>query len=395
MGYLIPFILVLFLVAVLFRIDFFFYLLYLFFGIYFFSRLWAERAIRQVSFERDFLDRAFPGERVHVALRIRNHGLLPLPWLRVHESIPIQLKAPNFHRRVLSLLPHEDELLSYDLECRNRGYYTLGPLLVSTGNLFGASSVERRMESVDHLTVYPRIVPLTHVPVPAQMPFGSVATRQRIYEDPARVVGVRDYQGSDSIRHVHWTASAAAGTLKVKRFEPAISIESQIFLNLSRSEYTQARAIIASEMAIVTAASLANHLIEKRQSVGLSSNGIDPLGVVQDGSPIILPPAKGRAHLMHILGILARVQLAEEQSFGELVSRARLHMTWGSTGIIISAGADDALFGNMLLMKRSGFHVMLVVVDPKTSFLAIQQRAKDSGIVAYQIWRDEDLDVWR
>ena len=301
MGYLIPFILVLFFVAVLLRVDFFFYLLYLFFGIYFLSRLWAERALRQVSFERDYVDRAFPGERVHVALKVRNRGILPLPWLRVHESVPIQLKAPSFHRRVLSLLPQEGETLQYDLECRNRGYYTLGPLLISTGNLFGSSNVERRMESPDRLTVYPRIVPLTHVPIPAQTPFGSVATKQRIYEDPARIVGVRDYQGGDSIRHVHWTASAAAGTLKVKRFEPAISIESQIFLNLNRDEYTQARAVIATEMAIVTTASLAHHLIERRQSVGLSSNGIDPFNPGNDKSPIVLPTTKGRLHLMHLL----------------------------------------------------------------------------------------------
>jgi hypothetical protein len=98
---------------------------------------------------------------------------------------------------------------------------------------------------------------------------------------------------------------------------------------------------------------------------------------------------------MHMLGILARIELSEAHPFDQLINRARLHMTWGSTGIVITAGADDTLFDSMLLMKKSGFHVMLVVVDPKIPFLAIQRRAKDSGILAYQVWRDDDLDVWR
>ncbi|MFP3895574.1 MAG: DUF58 domain-containing protein [Anaerolineales bacterium] len=393
MPHLLTFILLITFIALLFRIEFFFYLLYVFFGIYLSSRLWGDHALDNVTFEREYDTRAFIGDRLPVKIRIQNRGFLPLPWLRVHDSLPMGIKSPNFYHCVISLLPFENKLLEYELNCRHRGYYPLGPLIVRAGDLFGLSERERRLEAPDALWVYPRIVPLNELELAAKVPFGHVRTRERIFEDPSRMVGVRDYQSGDSTRHIHWKATAATDSLQVKRFEPAISIESQIFLNLNRDEYTHARTVPASETAIVTAASIVNYLIEKRQTAGLSCNGQDPLA--KEASKITIPPRKGEAQRMHILDVLARVKLSAHLSFADLLHQDRLQLTWGSTAIIISGHADNALFDNMLLMKRSGFHVMLILMDPQTPFVNIKQRAKDVGIEAQQIWQERDLDVWR
>ena len=393
MPHFVPFILVLFVIAALFRVDFLFYILYIFFGVFFLSRLWLERAIQRVIVQREYTDRAFPGEHVAVTLRVRNQGWLPLPWLRVHESLPIELKAPNFYHCVLSLLPHEERVLTYDLDCRRRGYYGLGPMLLGSGDLFGLRQASRRLEGDDALIVYPRIIPLRDLGLPAQTPFGNIPSRQRIFEDPTRLMGVRDYQSGDSLRHIHWKATAITGKLQVKRFEPAISIESHIFLNLNREEYTSSRFYLASELGIITAASIAHYLIEKRQAVGLSCNGVDPLS--EEMRAISLPLGKGRAHLMCILDLLARIQASREMPFVDLVGQASLHLSWGGTAILITPDADDALFESMVLMVRSGFHVVLIVTDPRLPYMQIERRAAEVGIRTYQVWQERDLDVWR
>ncbi|NLG49461.1 MAG: DUF58 domain-containing protein [Chloroflexi bacterium] len=395
MTNLLIFIIGLFLIAALLRVDFFFYILYFLFGIYLISRVWAERALRSVEVHREYLNRAFLGDQVQIRLNIRNKSWWPLPWLRVHESLPIHLKSPNFFRSVFSLWCKEQRTLDYELDCRRRGYYDIGPLALHSGDLFGMVNYEKITAQGDYLIVYPRIVPLKSIGVPAQTPFGSVPTKQRIYEDPSRMVGVRDYQSGDSLRHIHWKTTATRGTLQVKRFEPAISIESQIFLNLNRTEYTIQRALSASELAITTAASIAHCLIEQRQTVGLASNGLDPLADPEQAQSIILPPRKGQEQLMHMLDVLARVQMGEQIPFNDLLRQARLHLTWGSTGIIITADADEPLFDNLLLMKRAGFHVILIVLDPRTAFANIKQRAQEVGIAAYEVWEERDLDVWR
>lgn len=388
------FILLLFLIAVLFRVDFFFYVLYVFFGVMVVSRLWTSRALNAISVEREYPSRAFLGDQPIVRLRVRNSGWLPLPWLRVRESLPIQLKVPNRYQCVLSLLSHENQTLSYELDCRRRGYYHLGPLRLEAGDLFGLQKRERRLDEEDALTVYPRVVPIADLGLPSQTPFGDILSKERIFQDPARMVGVRDYQSGDSIRHIHWKATALKGNLQVKRFEPAISVESQIFLNLNREDYTLSRAPIASELAIVTAASLATHLIERRQTAGLCCTGQDPLGPGRNVT--VLPPRRGRDHLMQMLDVLARVEMADEgEPFADLLGQARMHLAWGGTVVIISPGADDQLFDRVILMKRSGFQVSLVVMDPQTPFVEIRRRADELGVATYQIWRERDLDVWR
>ncbi|MHB1294750.1 MAG: DUF58 domain-containing protein [Anaerolineae bacterium] len=393
MSGLLVFVLGLFIIAALFRVDFFFYLLYLFFGVYLVSRVWTERCLRHVTTQRIYADRAFWGERIPVTLRVRNTGWLPIVYLRLRESLPYQLRTPSSFASVLSLWPREQVNLHYELECRARGYYALGPINIVSGDLFGIRTKEAEVQDVDHLTVYPRIVALSELGLPAQTPFGSLRSKQRLYEDPTRLAGVREYTSGDSLRYIHWKTTAATGTLQVKRFEPAISIEALILLNLNRPEYTISRVSTASELAIVTAASFASYLGTKRQAVGLGCNGVDPMQ--DDVSLIFLPPRRGQEQAMRILDVLARVTLAEESPFEDLVRQAGLHLSWGGTIIVITGHAGDELFASMLTLQHAGYHVVLAVLDPQSPFLGIQQRAEAVGIAAYQIWQESDLDVWR
>ena len=70
--------------------------------------------------------------------------------------------------------------------------------------------------------------------------------------------------------------TASTGILQTKRFEPAISVEAQIYLDLNREGYTLPRVTTASELAIEAAASIATLLTHQRQTIGLCSNGSDP-----------------------------------------------------------------------------------------------------------------------
>jgi len=392
MRHLFVFIVFLLIIASFFRFDFFFYVLYFFFGAYFVGNLWVERALRAAAVEREYTNRAFPGEHVAVRLQVRNRGLLPLPWLQLRESVPIQLKAPNSVPAVISLWPRSRQAVDYALDCHRRGYYPLGPVELRAGDLFGMLERTVTLPSTDYMIVYPRVVPLTQLGLPARTPFGSVATRQRLYEDPSRIVGVRDYQSGDSQRHIHWKTTAARGTLQVKRFEPAISVQAQLFLNLQRDEYAVARRGPASELAIVTAASIANYLVEKRQLVGLCSNGLDPLA---ESTGTLALPRQGREQLTRLLDLLARVQLGQAQPFCELLQQANLHLTWGGTAVVITGDATEELYPRLLHMVRSGYHVVLILTDPQSPVAGIRARVKSVGIVVYGVWEERDLDVWR
>ncbi|MHB1356568.1 MAG: DUF58 domain-containing protein [Anaerolineae bacterium] len=393
MPNLLLFLLGIILLAAFFGLDFIFYIVYIFFLLYLLSRIWITQALKRVTFERTYEIRALYGERIPVSLKVTNRSWLPIPYLRIHESLPVQLKTPNFERAIVTLLPHESVTLHYELDCRRRGYYLLGPVMLQSGDLFGIHTEELHLGRKDYISVYPPIVSLTSMGLPAQTPFGTMASKQSLMEDPSRLLGVRPYAPGDSLRHIHWKMTAATGTLQTKRFEPAISVEAQIYLDLNREGYTLQRVTTASELAIETAASIANLLTRQRQTVGLCSNGNDPLTEVDKA--VTLKPRRGAAQLTAILDSLARLQLHSVVPFSDLLRQARLQLHWGGTGIIIAPHATDELVAALLLLKRSGLNVVLILVDPQSAFTLIQRRMEQANIRTYQVWQEKDLDVWR
>ncbi|NLF02218.1 MAG: hypothetical protein GX601_14700, partial [Anaerolineales bacterium] len=198
MGYFVPFLIILFVIAALLRVDFFFVIVYLFFAVYVLSRTWVQQASSRLHVQRTYVNRAFPGDTVHVKISVHNGSWLPLPWLEVHESLPVHLATPPYRHEVLSLRPHQDAQISYTLRCQRRGYYLIGPITMETGDLLGLLKPRQMETTAEHLIVYPHVVPLERLGLPTRAPLVSLLARSALFEDPARTMGVRDYVRGDS-----------------------------------------------------------------------------------------------------------------------------------------------------------------------------------------------------
>ena len=158
-----------------------------------------------------------------------------------------------------TLRPKEKVRLTYDLIGQQRGYYELGPGMLSTGDLFGFAESTGSFEEPRHLIVYPRVIPIVHASPQSRSPYGTIKSRQQIFADPTRIAGVRPYQAGDPLRNMDWKSSARTAALQVKKYDPAVSLTTVIFLDLNGGLYTPPVRGMASEWAIVVAASLANY----------------------------------------------------------------------------------------------------------------------------------------
>lgn len=477
------FLIVLLAIAALLRIDFFFTVFYLFALVYALAHIWMQSTARRLTVRRRFDDHAFIGDQVLVELDVHNQGWLPLPWLEVHESLPVQLATPPFHRQVFSLGPRARRRLSYQLHCPQRGYYVIGPLTIRAGDLLGL--VRPRLERAQsaHLIVYPRILSLEQLGLPTRSPLVALPARSPLFEDPARLMGVREYQRGDSPRRIHWPASAKATALAaaadaatpgmrarssspppaglvqlmVKRYQPAIARDTLICLDLYQQDYGQRQRYTATELAIVVAASLVNHIIVREGlPVGLLTVALDPLadldilpgGGVADlapredeeekpgphgktGSPVrfFLPPRTGRGQLMSLLEVLARVRsvpssdhdpaprprgtprlrgaasggaaeaaglapssfVLRPSSFVDLLRRAATSLSWGSTIAIVTGQETQELLDVLFHLRRAGYAVALILVQPGAPIQALQDRSAP-GVSIYRVWQDRDLE---
>jgi uncharacterized protein (DUF58 family) len=386
--------LVLLLVAAAFvKGGFAFTILYLFLGIYIVSLFWTRQSAKNIACTRKFEKRIFLGEEVTIRLEIQNKGWLPIPWLYVYESLPVELAAGSSIKRVVSLGPRGKAEILYTLNTYKRGYYPIGPFTTKFGDTLGLADVQELERKPDYITVYPHILPITNAHLPSRSPLGTMRHQQPIFEDPSRVRGKRDYVASDSLRRVDWKASAVTGRLQIKQFEPSIALQTEIFLNLNGTEYITRNRIDATELAIVVAASLANWAVIQKQSVGLTTNGID--GHANNTSVQPIPARKGRSHLIHILDLLARIQPTEAHPLIDMLSKETPSLPWGTTVVIITGSVNDELFDEIFQIKRRGQSVVLVITGLGANIKLASRQARRFGFPIYTFPNEKSLDVWR
>jgi uncharacterized protein (DUF58 family) len=392
-GAFIAFLVTIFFVAVLTRDSYAFILLYLFTGAFLISRWWVNYTAARLSFKRIYEHHAFSGETIPVTLKIYNKSHLPVIWLHAQESLALEISSQKILRRVFTLSPHGQETFSYQLTTQKRGYFPLGPLLLSTGDLLGLAQEKTISGEQEYLTVFPRVIPFSRVHLPSHSPLGNLRYEQPIFEDPNRPIGKRDYTAGDSLRRIDWKSTAAVGRLQTRLYEPSIALETVLCLNLNAEEYHHKFRYDATELAIVVTASLANWVVAQKQSVGLLVNGTDPLAA--GGALPALSVRKGRAHLMHLLETLARVQLANLQPMQQVLHQKRVDFSWGTTIIVLTGQVDDALFEEFFQLRRAGLNIVLILCGDVSGPQAAKKRAENFKIPFFHIQNEKDLDIWR
>lgn len=314
-----------------------------------------------------------------------------MPWLHVHESLPVELVTPPFHAEVFSLGAGERRFFRYTLHARQRGVYPLGPLSAQTGDVLGLEPARSVDFAAEQIVVYPRMVHMVRLRLPTSSPLVALPARTPLFEDPARVTGVREYQRGDSPRRIHWTATATAGRLLVKQYQPAVARETLLALDLNLDGYEGRRRREASELAIVAAASLANHIIvRERLAVGLATEALDPLAHTRER--FFLPARSERAHLISVLEVLARVRLVPATPLADILRRERPRLAWGTTIVAISGRADESLFDGLASLRHAGFAVSLVLVQAAALPALTRERAAMLGISIWPVWREQDLE---
>jgi uncharacterized protein (DUF58 family) len=332
---------------------------------------WKNRALNSVVYHRKpFYTRAFPGETVPLKVEIENRKLLPLSWLRVqdpwpravgpeeHDDLaPTHLPNEGMLTNIFSLRWYERARREYILKFRKRGVYSVGPVRMQSGDLFGMYEDIRDTGPTETLTVFPELLPLSELDLPADDPFGDIRSRRRLFEDPNRPMGVREYHPEDEFRKVHWPATARTGDLQVKVYQPTSAKVMMICLNVStfarQWEGTDKELL---EHMVKATATLANQGIMDGYSVGLISNG----ALSNSDQPFRIPPGRSPRQLAHLLETLAGVTPLVTAQFERYLMKEAPRVPFGSTLVILSATNSQELAETLLLLKRHGRRVTLI-----------------------------------
>ncbi len=372
------------------------YAMYVLLGVMVVSRFLARSWTENLSAERR-CDRqtAEVGDEVAVAIVVRNAGALPVPWVLLEDMLPARalvegrarLRVRKKRVRLALIWGRGCVELDYRVEFRMRGYYQIGPLVLESGDLFGLHRRYRVGTAPQFVLVYPQVVPLEGYDLASRRPVGEIRLTHRLYEDPTRIAGVRQYEAGDPLNRVHWRATARTGVLHSKLYEPSVIAGLTVLLDLHAASYPARGEPYRSELAVTAAASLAHAVYQMGQQVGLVTNGRDAADRIrQEGwthdyrtrdaalasaamaeesdrlQPLVVETRRGPEQFHRILETLARVELTDGLTVPQLVveTASRLPRDATVAAVLGEVTAETALaLGNL---KRRGYAVTALLV---------------------------------
>jgi uncharacterized protein (DUF58 family) len=334
---------------------------------------WQGRSLQSVSYQRKFhFKRGFPDEQVELQVLAENRKPLPLSWLCVQDDwekavgpVDEEVLAPShvpergYLTNIFSLRWYEKARRSYTLLLRQRGIYSIGPARLDSGDLFGIFEKREEINQKEYLTVFPTIIPFNKLEFPAEDPFGDRKSQRRIFEDPNRPMGVREYHPEDSFRRVHWPATARTGQLQVKVYQPTTGQVMMVCLNVST--FTRQWEGVYPELLeylIQVAATIVDEGIREGYKVGLVANGC----LAHADQPFRIPPGRSPQQLAVLLQALAGVTSVITGNFESFLLREIPRVRYGATLVVLTAVTTLELATTLIQLKHHERRITLYSV---------------------------------
>src|SRR5699024_4850456 len=120
--------------------------------------------------------------------------------------------------------------------CTKRGFYQFQTVSLSTGDIFGIDKTYTSAASSAEIIVYPQLVAMEDLPLPAHSWLGEVIARRWIIDDPFLFAGVRDCASGDPLNAINWKSTARTNRLQVSKKDFSADHHIMIYINFNQTE---------------------------------------------------------------------------------------------------------------------------------------------------------------
>jgi len=375
---------------------------YVLLGVFLVSRFLARSWVHNLHAERqcDATPREV-GESTEVIVSLRNTGAIPILWVLVEDLLPdratgqksARLSVKGKRLQVVSLGPHKLKTFKYSVTFQMRGYYPLGPTLLETGDVFGLHRRHRVVGTPVYVMVYPKIVPLPKYDFASARPVGEVRLQNRLFEDPTRTAGVREYQLGDPLQRVHWKVTARMGVLHCRVYEPTSLAGATLLVDFHSDGYQNRSEPDRSNLVVTTAASIAYAVSMLNQQIGLACNGRDAADRIREESlaeesapdggyetrdaardrfelrdendrirPVVVDTRRGFDQFQRIRELLARLELTDAFQFSQLALEMAARIPRDATVIALLPRVPIESAVALGTLRRQGFAVTAILI---------------------------------
>ncbi|WP_085523433.1 DUF58 domain-containing protein [Tuberibacillus sp. Marseille-P3662] len=273
--------------------------------------------------------RMYKGDRSEVVLTIQNPSRWPVISGQLTMSADDQVTFPGIQKSAtghyavpFKLSGRRERTLRIPVEGLRRGHAKLKihdiRLYDPFNLLYFQIDFGWRIHST--MVVFPNQKAIGGLQRVTTMSIGEQASQQSLFFDQTQPMGIREYQSTDSSKHIHWKASAKTGELQTKTFERTTRMIWSIVL--CHHPVTQRKITMAQlEQQIAYAAHLCWIAEKQGIQIELFCNS-KPRG----DTLLHLPPDSGRIHLFKALEFLAlisnkQIKIRPELAFKDIGRR--------------------------------------------------------------------------
>jgi uncharacterized protein (DUF58 family) len=349
------------------------------------SYLWGRLSLWGVRAEAERrVDRLEQGQNMEERIYVYNRSWLPKLWLDVDD--PSDLPGHSA-RRVVGLRPGEFRSWKVTTLCTRRGLYSMGPVTVTSGDLFGLFHFSRTFGPAQSILVYPRALELRSLYMPAAQLPGEGRLRRATHYVTPNAMGIRPYEFGDSYNRIHWPSTARTNELMVKLFEMDPASDIWVILDLEEKVHAGSGDESTEEYGVTIAASVARYFFRANRPLGLISFG-QALSVVE--------PERGVHQYVRILESLALARAVGDVPLADLIAKEGKRFGRHTTVLAITPSTSEDWVTNLQALAERGTKLGAVLLEPSTfgarrnSLLAFGALAA-ADIYTYLVKRSDDL----
>lgn len=332
--------------------------------------LYAKWVFRRLDYTcRLSREEAREGEEIEILETVANRKWLPVPWLKSEittarwlDFAGAQSVVTDKTRFVPSFFickSYQKVQRAWKVKCLKRGVFRLQSAVLVASDLLGMSSLSQPVEVDSQIMVLPG-----ELDVPARFSsprhlYGDFSVRRNLLADPFFIAGVREYAFGDPMNRIHWPATARERRLMVYQNEYTARQSAAVVLNIQSREF-ESREVIdapAVEDAIRVCAWLFREVAGAGVPLRFLANG-----PVEAGSRAATVSEEyfGPEHVHDLLVLLARLELASTQPFGDFLAEWYDGLT-ASNLFLVTAYLNETILDFARGKAESGASVKIFV----------------------------------
>ncbi len=343
----------------------------------------VRRAAPRIQVQRTITPfQVHDGDRAVVEVALVSHNRI---YQAITEDVVQRLGTATFVADRIE--PGEPMLARYEVLCRPRGVYQVGPAAVKVRDPLEMAESTSQDRAIDRLVVYPVVEDLQGVPITrGQDPNASSARANYSQAGGEDFYTLREYERGDDLRRVHWPSSARRDELMIRQLETPWQSRALVLLDPRAGAYPTADTF---EHAVRATASAARHLYR---------SGFYP--IVWTGTGNETAVASSDAYRIVMEG-LATIEPVPDLDLGSFVQRLRRRGLSGGALVFVTGQPDQPTVPALHLLARDFSRTVVMAATQHDNDATLQMRNTGAILVLAgprsawaAAWRDAMEHAW-